>query len=416
MQNRVSAIPGVLTVEVDLDTVSEGQVPPAALERAAAERLGWSIAEDLQRILGGLDRYGLVVLGGLYDTTELLRPGLPIVDILMDIYRRSLPDTRFQAQVLTIGSQGDTFPIPAIAPRRQPGSGPLFLVPFVFLGETENMDELGSNMEKAMLEKGRASLKTGQLIESEFGIKALNLSYATFNDLCALMKVQLENSGFANLWTLLEAALFPGKNPVRVQLDEGNLFILHQGTAYTRHPGFDEWARRFASQDDAIAGYAHWQRLQRQYTAGLASHGLAVRTISGTAETAAMETAPLDKAMGIAQQNMLPADADRVQEVLMEGGSLEAMQSLFLLEHRLPHLGPVAYTVTAEDAQGRTVFQAHEYPLVPEAVQRIPESWREVASSHGVHLSEARPGVLSHGGQPPRLLAAPMMDDKAATH
>src|SRR5690554_3806751 len=143
MQNRVSAIPGVLTVEVDLDTVSKRQIPPPPLDRATAEKLGWSMADDLQRMLGDLEQYGMITMGGLYDMTELLQPGLPMVDILLELYRRSLPGSRFQPQLMTIGTQGDTFPIPEIAPRRTPGSGPLFLIPFVFVGEPDAMDTLG---------------------------------------------------------------------------------------------------------------------------------------------------------------------------------------------------------------------------------------------------------------------------------
>ncbi|MEX0729181.1 MAG: hypothetical protein WED00_17470 [Aquisalimonadaceae bacterium] len=412
MHNRVSAIPGVLTVEVDLNSVSEGQKPPPPLDRPTAETLGWSMAEDLRRMLGELDRYGLVTLGGLYDMTELLRPGLPIVDILLELYRRSLPDTRFQPHLITIGAQGDAFPIAEIAPRRTPGSGPLFLIPFLFVGEPDAIDTLGIRMEKALLEKGQASMKTGTIIQSEFAINPLNLSYATFNDLYALLKIQLENSGFGELWTLLDAALFPRGTPARVQLREGNLFLIDQNIVYTRYPGFPEWAERFKPGDDVLAGYADWQRLQRQYTAGLEAHGLTVRTVPGIQDTRAMETLEPEAAFGLAQQYSLPDDSDRMQEVLADTGNLAQSHRLTVVEHRLPQLGPVAFTVSAETADGQTLFMANEYPLTPAALQTIPESWRNLASEYNATIEESRPGTLLHASTPPRLVTAPEDNDR----
>lgn len=408
MQTRDSAIPGVLTVEVDLNTVTAGQIPPPPLERDTAEQLGWSMAADLQRMLGDLDQYGLVILGGLYDMTELLRPGMPTIDILLEIYRRSLPDTRFQPQLMTIGSLGTAFPIPEIAPRRAPGSGPLFVIPFLFVGEPGAMDKLNTRMETTLLEKGRASAETGQIVESEFGITALNLSYATLNDLCALLKIQLENNDFEELWSLLDAALFPGNDPVRTQLREGNLFLLYQDTIYTRHPGFSEWAERFGGDSDWLTGYANWQRLQRQYTAGLGAHGLDVRTVPGLPATRAMEHLEPAAAYGLAQQHSLPAGADRVQEVLTDTGTLDGLHKVTLTEHRLAQLGPVAYTIKAQAADGQLLFLANEYPLTPQSVRTIPESWRTLTAQHGATLEEAQPGTLLHDeGAPPQLASFP---------
>lgn len=403
MQSRVSAIPGVLTVEVELNTVSEGQTPPPPLNRSDSEKLGWSMAEDLRRILGEIDRFGLVTLGGLYDMTEILRPGLPLVDILMEIYRRSLPDTQFQPRLMTIGTQGDAFPIPEIAPRRTPGSGPLFVIPFLFIGEPEAMDDLSASMEKALLQKGQASAATGQLIQSAFGIRPLNLSYATFNDLCALLKIQLDQNGFGALWTLLDSALFQVDKPTRVQLPEGNLFVVAGQTVYTRYPGFSEWAERFSHGADLHAGYTDWHRLQRQFTAALGAHGLTVRIVPGTPESRAMETLDSASAVGLAQQSALPDSTDRFQEVLMDAGDLRDAREISILPHRLPGLGTVVFTISARDARGNLQFMANDYALTPDALNAIPETWRAVASEQGAVLREAHSTTLQYTGDPPRL-------------
>ncbi len=415
MQNRVSAIPAVLTVEVELDSVSRGQIPPPALDSDAGEGLSWSIADDLRRVTGELERFGLVVLCGLYDTTELLRPGLPVADILMELYRQSLPDSRFQPRLMSICAHDDDFPIPEIAPLRRPGSGPLFLIPFIFLGDSDDIESLAERMEQTLLEKGRASVKTANLIQQGFGVNPVNLSYATINDLCALMKVQLEHNGFGGLWTLLESALFPANEPVRVHLDAGNLFLHHRGIVYTRHCGFAEWIQRFVDADNDQAepgpdGYGRWQRIQRQYVAGLKAHGLTVLTVPSGAETLALETADPADAFGIAQQYALPPEADRTQQVVVDTGSLQQVASLSLTEHRLPELGPVAYTVLACDADDRILFMAHEYPLQPDAVRSIPGSWRAIGEQYGTALQEHQPGEILVAGDPPDL--APYPEDR----
>ncbi|SEO43292.1 hypothetical protein [Aquisalimonas asiatica] len=404
MQNQVAAVPAVLTVELDLDVVAQGQRPPEPLSSEAADSLCWAIADDLQRILGPLNDYGFVLLGGLYDLTEILRPGLPMVDVLSELYRRSLPDTRFQPQVMAIGADGDAFPIPEIAPRRRPGSGPLLAIPFLFLGEPENMDALGTKLEKNLLEKGRASLKTGQLVQDRFGIKALNLSFATFNDLCALMKIQLEHAEFGPLWTLLEAALFTSQPPARVELPEGNLLLVDGAQGFARFLTFSQWATENPGVTDPAAAYGRFQQIQRQYTAGLAAHGLSVQVVEDSAD---LRDDNLDQALSAARMGAMPAETLEVNEVVTDTGDWSDVAGISLTEHSRPGLGPVAYTVLVRSADDRVIHYANHYPLAPEGIQHIRAQWQDTAARYGLDLEFLQPGDILHNANGDQLLPWP---------
>src|SRR5690606_4116491 len=88
LQHNLSATPIALTVELDLAAVNAGLQPPPPLKKEQAGELADAIAADLARILGDqIQACGLVLPAALYDLTELLRPGLPWVEILLEIYR-----------------------------------------------------------------------------------------------------------------------------------------------------------------------------------------------------------------------------------------------------------------------------------------------------------------------------------------
>ncbi len=404
MPNWGSPAPAVLTVELDLEVVTQGEPPPEPLTGEAADKLCWALAEDLQRILGPLHQYGFVVLGGLYDVTEILRPGLPIVDSLAELYRRSLPDTRFQPQVMAIGTQGAEFPMPEIAPQRRPGSGPLLCIPFVFLGEPEAMDALSPRLEQQLLEKGRASLRTGQLIQDSFGVQPLNLSFATFNDLCALMKIQLEHAGFGPLWQLLESALFIDQPPARIELPEGNLIIVDGTEAFARFLTFRQWSAEHPDSEHPAADYGRFHQLQRQYTAGLAAHGLQVHSVE---HAVALRDDNLDKALSEARMCAMPANTQHVNEIVTQSDHWTDVAGISLTEHSRPGLGPIAFTVLVRSGDGRILHYANQYPLAPEAVSHTRDLWRATAERFGLELEVIQPGDVLHTPSRDQLLPWP---------
>ncbi|WP_421621020.1 hypothetical protein [Alkalilimnicola ehrlichii] len=396
MSSQLSAIAAVLTVELAPDAVAQGYQPPRPLERDRGEELAWALAADLQEILGDLQDYGLVIPAALYDLTEILRPGLPMVDILMELYRGGLQGGAFQPQLMAIGAHQGHWPVEAIAPERTPGAGPMLGLPLVFIGPAETMADLERRLEEHLLEKGRAGLRTRELMESDFQAPAVNLAYATFNDLCAMLRLQLEHHGFAELWTLLQGALFHPERRQVTRLDSGNAFWLDGRRVYTPFYTVAQWQ---AEHGSGLDGYAAWLRTQRQYMAGLGAHGLEVILC---AADPALAGACANKGVARLQEKALP-HPDRLREKAVESqeGDLTATARVTLTEQRLPDLGPIAYTAELHGPDGELLQQVHDYPLHPGALQSIQADWQARAQGLGAAFELFRPGRVVTDAQAP---------------
>jgi len=386
LQAGLSATPVVLTVEIAIQNVLDGKRPPAPLTRQQADELLDAVAADLAAILGGgLDAYGLVLPGALYDLTELIRPGLPMVEALLEIYRGSLPPGEFFPQLMAIGDSAERFPVPSIAPARRPGSGPLLVLPLLFVGERGGIEKLQVRLETMLLEKGRAGTHTEAAIRHHFGLEPENLAYATFNDLCALLKIQLGHAGLEGLWNVLENALYRPDQTEHVDLPEGNRFVVRGGMVYTPFFTVDQWL----GQGGSVDGYVAWTKRQRVYEAGLAAHGLTVRRLD--------PKAPLDEHCGgkwerIGEQYALP------ETVVLEPGQrpddLSGASVVWLTEQSLPELGPVAYTVLVQAGDGRVLYLGNEYPLSASGIRTIRDYWGTRAKELGLDLHQTKPGKL----------------------
>lgn len=374
----------VLTVEVNPGEIPD-VLPP--LQREDAEKLGHAMARDLQRLIDGLEQYGLVAIGGFYDSTELLRPGLPVFQAMADLYRSAMPQGGFQPSIMSIGAQGDSFPLNGLEPSTATDSSPLLLIPFAVVGEEQSMDHLRQQLETRLLEKGQGSVETGRVIENSAGLRPHNLFYATLDDLCALMRVQLDHAGFTGLWDLIDAALFPRSEPVRCLLDEGHCFLGHHNVAYTRHVRYRSWRQRQSGQtpEALITQYGQWHRRQRQYVAGLAAHGLSVCHVPDQADNDPLLNDDLQQAFAHAQMAALMPEQPVLHDCLLDG-PLDAAVDLTLRRYSLPELGPVLFTIEARDADGGLVFAQHDYPLRPDAVESVPQQWQQQAKRLGLQL------------------------------
>ena len=397
MQAALSATPAVLTVELEPSAVMTGR-PPEPLDRDRAELLAAPIADDLRRIVGEeVESAGLILPAALYDLTELLRPGLPMVEAMLDIYRGSLRGGAFQPQLLAIGSAGGRFPESAIAPAREPGSGPLLAVPFALVAPGPQLDPLRQTLESTLLEKGRASLATDRALRQMLGVEPVNLSYATFHDLSALMKVQLEHAGFGELWQLIEASLYR-PDSVEVQaLSAGNRFIAFGGSVWTPWKTWDQSVEE--RPDDPRAAeedYTTWTQNQRQTMAGLARHGVHV---SVTAPASGIGADDPEVALSVAQAHALPDDQGWYREPVV--GSLEAARATHNVavisgtEQSLPSLGPVAYTVMIQSADGSLLLLEHDYPIRENGIRALLQHWEAQAAELGATWHLERPERLT---------------------
>lgn len=398
MPSALSATPAVLTVELDPETIMRRR-PPEPLSRDNAELLAAPIADDLRRIVGEeIAEAGLVMPAALYDLTELLRPGLPMVEALLDIYRGSLRGGPFIPQLLTLGSSAGRFPESAIAPARRQGSGPLLAIPFALVAPGEQLDPLRQKLEGVLLEKGRAGLATDRALRQLMAIEPINLSYATFHDLSALMKVQLEHAEFGPLWQLIEGALYRPEMIEDCCLETGNRFIGSGGAVWTPWSGFDAWARAHeADAEQAIRGYTAWMRNQRQYMAGLESHGMTVHAVTPAAGVSADDA---EIALSVAQAHAIDDQQPWYREVITDDAAAETAAIVTLTEQSDPQLGPVAYTALVQAADGALLTLVHDYPVRPEGMQAIIGHWQARAESLGASWQMERPGRIVAAGTP----------------
>ncbi|WP_440996905.1 hypothetical protein [Arhodomonas sp. SL1] len=399
MQAALSATPAVLTVELPHTEVANGVQPPEPLSRDAAEILGQAVAADLHRILGdAVTDAGLIVSAALYDLTELLQPGLPMTEALLDIYRGSLRGGPFIAQRLSLGSARGRFPAGALEPRRAPGAGPLLALPFALVAPGPSLDPVRALLEERLLERGSASLATDQVVRQQFGLAPVNLAYATFHDLSALLKVQLEHARFAPLWQLLEAALYRPDEPVVVETGTGQRLLGLHGEVWSPFLTLDEWLA--GRGDGDIEGYGEYIQGFRQYTAGLRAHGL---VFTATLPQEGVYAADPEIAISVARAAALPDAGIRHQDVDGERET-PAAAAITLTEQRLPGIGPFAYTILAQRDNGGLAYLGHDYPLAPEAINTIREHWQQTAHRLGASFQLERPQRPITGGEPPRLL------------
>lgn len=385
-QRGLSATPIALTVELDLAAVNTGLRPPPPLPRQPAGQLADAVAADLTRILGSdIQACGLLVPAALYDMTELIQPSLPWVEVLLEIYRGSLPDTRFTPQIMGIGGS-DPFPIAAMAPQRRPGSGPLLILPILVVGEPATIERIQPQLEEILLDRGRASMATEQIIRRDFQTAPLNLSYATLDDLSALLKIQLGHAGLEPLWQLLEGALFRPERMEHVKLAEHNEFIGLNGEICTVFHTYDQWA---AVHGNDTLGYRHWLLRQRLYEAGLAAHGLSIRRLRSLAQ---VDASCSGKLAAILAEHEITADVLREPE--QDLPALEEAELILLTEHSTPELGPIGYTVLVQASDDRVLHVGNEYPLTAEAAAALREYWAETATRLGLSLHLAQPGEI----------------------
>ena len=383
-----------LILELDPAAPDFSDIPPAPLDRSAAEQVASHIADDIRGLFGGIDKLGMVAAGALYDQTELLRPGFPLLDALRDIFRGTLSRGGFVPQLIALGTTSGRFPIAAITPQRRPGSGPLLVLPFVFVGRKLNIATLSSNMENALLQTGTVSEATITAVQHAFGLRAVNMSYATAHDLCALLKVQLENSGFEPLWELLEHALFRRSGGKRVRLASGNCFLLTGNQVYAPYYTFDDWSQfglgRDLDPEQLASAYGIWVRAHRQYALALSAYGLSVRPVLATPT---LEQDDVEQALSAAG-GMTTLEGDYFVETAERADSDTPERRLVITHQTLPDLGTLAYSVLALDQTERPLALEHYYPLSPHGVEAIVDHLIRRSDDFGIERRVLHPGAL----------------------
>ncbi len=395
---ELSHYAGLLALELDPQRSDPAGVPPEPLSVAAATALAGHLAKDLDRILGGIDHMGLILPGAFYDQTEILRPGFPLAVALAELYGASSRKSAFTPQLIALGTDRGFFPVAAINPLRRPGSGPLLLLPFCFVGQPDDIAALARVMEDILLQSGEVSQATREAVQQAFGLEALNLSFATISDLCALLRVQLESNELLPLWDLLEHAWFERPGVRSVALDDGNRFLAAKGDVHTLFYTFDDWAQfgpgRALPAAELGSSYPNWVRTQRQYTLALEVYGLHVRGVLANPQLEAT-LAVADGETAVAAFREIPClSGDFLVESIFQNDSENPERQLLVTNQADPELGTLAYTVTSLDSSGQLLRLEHHYPLQPQGLEVVIDRLIQRCAEQGAERRVLHPGRL----------------------
>lgn len=362
----------LVAIETDpLRYHGENAARPARADRSGAEQLLAHVAADLAEQLPGAQRCVLTLPGALYDQTQLLQPGYPLFETLESLAESSLAGRDFEPRLLSFGSDAEgRMPAPALEPARDVPPALLQVLPAVMSAPASVLEPLAEASEHRFLESGQLSPQSAKALEAQFGIGVTHARLMTVTDLHAMLRLQLENFGFAGLWTLLDAAL-EASQPVEVSTDRGHRFAYRDGSVTGEFQTFDHWARDGAGKDlpaerqALAAAYADWTREFRQYLTTLSAHAVPFRS--------EVRAAPGGE--------------------LHEGWFTEATEhaappaAASVTGHSAGELGTVAIT---EVRDGRLV---HHYPLGPDGLNAIHAA---LGASRLVPGAVAWPGGICH--------------------
>lgn len=410
---------GLLAIELDPHRSDPAGAPPGPLSVAAATALAGHLAKDLNPVLGGIKHLGLILPGALYDQTEILQPGFPLFGALAELYRGSARDSTFAPHLIALGADQGFFPVAAINPQRRPGSGPLLLLPFCFVGPNDDIARLARVMEDTLMQNGQVSPATSEAVQQAFGLAALNLSFATVSDLCALLRVQLEANDFLPLWELLEHAWFERPGVRSVGLEAGNRFLVAGDHAHTLFYTFDDWAQfgpgRALPAAELAAGYLNWVRAQRQYALALEAYGLHVRRVLANPRLEETLATANDETALAAFRDIPCLSGDYLVERIFHNDSERPEREMRITHQADAELGTLAYTVTTLDADGHLAGLEHHYPLQPQGLQAIAAQLTQRCSEQGAERRVLHPGRLLYSESGRGLRAASEADLPAPT-
>jgi hypothetical protein len=395
----------VVAVEVDLVRDGGGRTSWAPLDRDAASRIGEAIAPDLARLLPGVEALGLTLGGALYDQTQLLAPGWPVFDELAEIYLESLGGTPFKPRLVTIGSADGAMPKSALIPLASTTAGPLVMMPLTLTGPEEPLQAIVQQMEECLADQGTVSAETALALQEVFAVRVVHARYMTVNDVCALLTLQFDHLGLNGLWRILEMALFQPTTPVWELTGYGAGFYLENGQAEAIFQTFDQWAQAGAGADlpsdrhQLGAGYAAYQREQRQYLLTLLAHGIDVVLVNFTGRLP--ET--LEQWLEVRSQ-ATRIDQDYLVEETVAG---EPVGHCHITEQAATDLGTVAFTVEHLDQDGSVTQRINYYPVRADGQKQIE---RFLVSHRENHSAMAYSGFLCYDPEQRMLIADPALE------
>lgn len=405
-KNDLHRLDLVLAVEIDPSASAPDRSPTRILESRQAEELGVRLTADLGDLLSGVQRFGLVQVGALYDQTQVLQPGFPLYDALADVYARSDSQGAFNATTLTVGARDGDLGSEQLMPGG--AAGLLMLWPITLLSpDPEAVADMATRAETTFIERGQVSPATALALQQAFGLAIPHARFMTLNDLCAMLRLQLEHIGLAELWDLLDAALFTPDRCAYVQTPGGNGFAVQNGQLHALVHSFDEWARSGGGQSiqdtgrgELSQGYAGYLRVLRQVMLSMAAHGVPCQVHPWTGDL------PADAAEWAARSSdAIALDGPVLREPAIDG---PADGPLRVTVHANDEMGLVAYTLEWVDAGGQVIRRENLIPVHPEGLGEIQT---ELESRAEGALELAWPGCISYHPEQRCLVGDPQFDE-----
>ncbi len=348
---------GMLTIEAFLDNSSQ---PKLLLSQDEIKILNQQISKELAAILPQLDDTSYAIVGGLYQSSELLQPGFPIHSQLRQYANAALKGENNRRNQLIIGANSEGEIPEGLKQNKGVQLTPLLLLPFVILSDNEETKQI---FEKQLMHKGMGSVDLLKKVQEIIGVKVRHVNFMTVLDLAAMMHNHLQAAGFESLWDLLEQAMFDANPEIKITTPQLNEFYLSKKIVFSPFFSYVFWSTHGPGKNlkNAQEKYLHYTQVQRQYTATLAEHGLDVRQFAPTTQTYPADEEHI--CFATLDENRISGD---YYHEIIKPLNTEQKKTADKNEHS--HLGVLFYQVS--DESGGVEFY---YPLNAKGLQEIED-------------------------------------------
>jgi hypothetical protein len=267
------------------------------LDRRNAEALVAALARDLARTVDGANQGMLVGAGGVFESHELLRPGLPVWSALADAADPAIRERGLTPSLLAIGTHQGRMPDQRLTPTVSRLQGQFAVVPLLLIAPEDHGKTLESQLERELFERGSIDPPARALLSKMLGLDTTHGQLLTANDLLALQHVQMDTAGLSGLWPVVEHVLLAP--------EESMDFDVVAGLRASWLAGDQQLVLHFLALHDSAQGdiedYGLWLRALRTMIALCDSHAIAWRAEVG-------ENCVLDPSGRLITQSMGPSD------------------------------------------------------------------------------------------------------------
>lgn len=346
---------GMLTIET---FPNENIQAKLILAQETIKELNQQISSELTAILPKLDDASYAIVGGLYQSSELLQPGFPIHTQLRQYANAALKGENNRRNQLIIGANNNGELPEGLTLNSGVQLTPLMLLPFVIITEHDETKEI---FEKQLMHKGMGSVNLLQQVQNAIGLKVRHVNFMTVLDLAAMMHNHLQMAGFEPLWQLIEQACFNRHPETKAVTLQHNIFYLSKKIVATPFFSFAFWSTHGAGKEtkNPQESYLHYTQVQRQYIATLKEHGLDVRQFVPNPENW-----PIDENhVCFASLEQTRITGDVYHEIIQP---LDSTLEANVDKHTHQHLGVLFFQVT--DDKGGLEFY---YPLSNNGITEI---------------------------------------------